>query len=278
LLVNMAAFGVDQDLAQRFLIARSPGRGAISVIASQFVGIAVVSMFLAIGLLLYVFYNRPDVMGAAPAYPLPPTGEATAAYQWFLMKELPPVASGLAMAGLFAVERGSLDSAINALASSLVADIYLPLRRATGRPVDADKPMAAPKAAVALVGAVLVGFAVACVYAFDPKKTPFLDFALNVLNFAFSGMLAVFLTALLTRRGNSGTVVAALVTGMVVVALTQDAPFQRLTATFFGAPKKIAFTWAMPVATGLAFLVCVAGNSRRRAGREGTGVTTPATE
>src|SRR5205814_7213167 len=140
----------------------------ISVTESQFVGIVVVSMFLAIGLLLYVFYNRPDVMGAAHA-DRPPTGEATAAYQWFLMKELPPVASGLAMAGLFAVARGSLDSAINALASSLVADIYLPLRKALGNPVDADKPMAAPKIAVAAVGAVLVGFAIACGFAFDPK-------------------------------------------------------------------------------------------------------------
>src|SRR4051812_19878392 len=154
LLVNMAAFGVDHDLAQRFLIAKSPARGAISVIASQFVGIVVVAMFLAIGLLLYVFYKRPDVMGAAaPQFPPPSTHQATAAYQWFMMKELPPVASGLAMAGLFAVARGSMDSAINALASSVVADIYLPVRQMVGRPVDPDKPVAAPKVAVALMGA-----------------------------------------------------------------------------------------------------------------------------
>jgi SSS family transporter len=265
MLVSMAAFGVDHDLAQRFLIARSPARGALSVIASQFVGIVVVAMFLVIGLLLYVYYKRPDIMGWSPPYPPPSTEQATAAYQLFMMKELPPVASGLAMAGLFAVARGSLDSAINALASSLVADIYLPLRRARGRSADADKPMDAPKIAVAAVGAVLVGFAILCVYVYDPKQ-PFLDFALNVLNFAFSGMLAVFLTALLTRRGNSATVVAALVTGIVVVTLTQDAPLQWITSRLFGRPTRIAFTWAMPVATGLAFLVCVAGATKRREG------------
>ena len=259
LLVNMAAFGVDHDLAQRFLIAKSPSRGALSVIASQFVGIAVVAMFLAIGLLLYVFYKRPDVMGAAaPLHPLPASQQATAAYQWFLMKELPPVASGLAMAGLFAVARGSMDSAINALASSLVADIYLPVRRMLGRPVDPDRPIAAPKVAVAAMGAVMVGFAIGCVFAYDPKQQAFLDFALSVLNFAFSGMLAVFLTALLTRRGNSTSVVLALVTGIVVVALTQDTPFRWITAQVLGAPRTLAFTWAMPLATGLAFLVCLA--------------------
>jgi Na+/proline symporter len=220
-------------------------------------------MFLAIGLLLYVFYKRADVMGSAmPAYPPPSTEQASAAYQWFLMKELPPVASGLAMAGLFAVARGSLDSAVNALASSLVADIYLPMRAAMGRPVDPDKPIAAPKIAVAAMGAVMVGFAIGCVYAYDPKQKGFLDFALLVLNYAFSGMLAVFLTALLTKRGNSASVVAALVTGVVVVALTQDAPFSRITKMVLGKEHTIAFTWAMPVATGLAFLVCVLGKPR----------------
>jgi hypothetical protein len=86
------------------------------------------------------------------------------------MTELPPVASGLAMAGLFAVSQGSMDSAVNALASSAVADIYLPLRTMRGRPLDPDKPVDAPKIAVAAMGAVMTGFAVACAYAYDPKQ------------------------------------------------------------------------------------------------------------
>jgi len=115
----------------------------------------------------------------------------------------------------------------------------------------------------------MVAFAIGCVYAYDPKQKGFLDFALLVLNYAFSGMLAVFLTALLTRRGNSASVVAALVTGVVVVALTQDRPFQWITGMVTRTPRTIAFTWAMPVATGLAFLVCVLGKgSEKRQGFE----------
>jgi Na+/proline symporter len=132
-----------------------------------------------------------------------------------------------------------------------------------GRPVDPVRAAAAPKIAVAAMGAVMVGFAIGCVYAFDPK-TPFLDFALNVLNFAFSGMLAVFLTALLTKRGNSITVILALLTGIAVVALTQDKPLGWITTRVLGSPRTLAFTWAMPIATGLAFLVCVAGAPRLR--------------
>ena len=260
-LVAMAAFGVDHDLAQRFLVARSPGRGALSVIASQFISVVVVSLFLAIGLLLFVFYKAGGSGG-------PPAELGGAVYQWFLMTELPPVASGLAMAGLFAVAQGSMDSAINALASSVVADIFLPLRRMSGRPIDADKPLDAPKWAVAGMGAVMTLFAIGCVFAYDPKQKGFLDFALGVLNFAFSGMLAVFLTALLTKRGNSATVVGALLVGALAVAATQDAPLQWLTGKLFGRPTRIAFTWAMPLATGLAFAVCVLGRPASRAAAE----------
>src|SRR5688572_5982030 len=230
-LINTAAFGVDHDLAQRFLVAKSPSRGSISVIASQFVSLAVVSLFMIVGLLLFIFYKRPDLMGAAaPTYPAP----ASAAYQQFMLKELPPVISGLAIAGLFAVAQGSMDSAINALASSAVADIYIPLKRMRGHRIDENSPIDAPKIAVALMGVVMTVFAIVCAYVYDPKQKGFLDFALGVMTFAFSGMLAVFLTALLTTRGNNTSVILALLTGAFVITLTQNWAWTRITAYYTG--------------------------------------------
>ena len=123
-----AAFGVDQDLAQRFLITKSAARGAISVIASQFISIVVVSLFLVIGLLLYLFYT-PEIVGRVH---LPPPNAAVV-YPWFLMHELPTGLAGLAIAGFFAIAQGSLDSAMNALASSIMADLYIPWKRRRGR-------------------------------------------------------------------------------------------------------------------------------------------------
>jgi SSS family transporter len=262
LFLAIASFGVDHDLAQRFLVAKSPGRGAASVIASQFVSIVVVSLFVFIGVLLYVFYRRPDVMGAAAPSYVP--GENGAAYQQFLLRELPPVVSGLAIAGLFAVAQGSMDSAINAMASSVVADLYLPLRKMSGRPVDPDKPVDAPKLAVAAIGVIMTLFAVGCVFLYEPAHKSFLDFALGVMTFAFTGMLAVFFTALLTRRGNTASVLAALATGAVVVALLQDGVLGWWSAKWFGRPFKLAWPWWMPIGTGLAFLVCVSGRPARR--------------
>ena len=46
------------------LTAKTPLRGSISLILSQFVSIFVVSLFIIVGLLLYIFYKCPQVMGA----------------------------------------------------------------------------------------------------------------------------------------------------------------------------------------------------------------------
>ena len=256
--LEAAAHGVDHDLAQRFLVARSPGRGMLSVIASKFVGVAVVSLFVLIGLLLWVFYKRPDVMGAAaPGYV--PTGDVEPAYPQFLLNELPPILSGLAIAGFFAIAQGSMDSAINAMASSAVADLYFPLRRRLGLPVDPARSTEAPKVAVAAIGGVMTLFAVGCVYAYDPKQNTLLNFALGVMAFAFAGMLGVFLTALLTRRGNNASVIAALAAGVVTITLLQPAILGRWTEFAFGAPLKLAWPWWMPIGTAVSFAVCVLG-------------------
>jgi solute:Na+ symporter, SSS family len=259
--VYMAAFGVDQDLAQRFLVARSPAKGAIAVIAQQFISLATVSMFVAIGLLLFVFYKRPDMMGSlAPDYA---PGQNQGAYAQFLLKELPTVLSGLAIVGLFAVAQGSMDSAINALASSAVSDVYFPLRRRLGRRADVHTPTEAPKFAVAFVGAIMTLAAIGFVFVYDPADRTFIDFALGVMTFAFSGMLGVFLTGLLTRRGNSASVLAALVAGVITIALLQDGVLAWWTKTIFGTPYRLAWPWWMPIGTAASFLVCVLGPPRQ---------------
>jgi Na+/proline symporter len=79
-------------------------------------------------------------------------------------------------------------------------------------------------------------------------------------------MLAVFLTALLTRRGNSASVIAALITGAGTAVLLHDRILPLWTLALFHAPLKLAWLWWMPIATTVAFLVCISGKSRRSRG------------
>lgn len=256
--LTTASLGVDQDFAQRFLISRSPLKGALSVVYSQIIGALVAAGFMLIGLLLYIFYKRPDVMGASAPHYAP---AAANAYPSFLLSELPTVVSGIAIAGFFAIAQGSMDSAINALASSAIADIYLPLRRRLGRADSASPATEAPKVAVALMGLAMVLFAIACIWLYGGQDRTLIDFALGVMSFAYTGMLGVFLTALLTRRGNAASVVAALVTGVLVFTLLQPDLMGRWSTFLFHRQWRLASTWWMPIGTVLSFLVCVAGSA-----------------
>lgn len=257
-LLSTAALGTDHDLAQRFLIVRSATRGAASVVLSQLLAIVVVGLFLAIGLLLYVFYRRPDVMGMELEHP------ATGVYPYFLMTQMPPVVGGLCIAGFFAIAQGSMDSAVNALAASAVSDVVQPLRRRLGLPVD-ESSARAGKWAVAVVGVVMCGFAIGCALAYDPANRTLLDYALGVMTFAFTGMLAVFLAALLTNRGSTWSVIAALVAGAAAVAMMQDSVMAWWSVNWLGAerPWRLAWPWWMTVGTAVAFAVCVLGGRRQ---------------
>ena len=251
---GVAAYGVDHDLVQRMLTAKSAWRGSFSVVAAQLLGIIVAGLFMAIGLLLYIYYNRPDLMGAAaPKQVIIATKDI---YPQFLLT-LPTGLAGLAMAGLFAAAQGSLDSAINAMASSAVADIYWPIRRMRGLTINTSTR--APRLGVALMGALLIGFAIACVYLYDDRTSTLLSFALGIMAFAYTGMLGVFLTALLTKRGNNASVLAALAIGVIVTALMQDSVYAWWTAKLFAGPHHISNFWAMTVGTPISFGVCCAG-------------------
>ena len=257
--LQLATYGTDHDMTQRMLTTKSAWRGGMSAILAQCVSMCVVSLFIIIGLLLYIYYKRPDIMGnGAPTDPIP---QSMKIYPQFLLNHLPVGVAGLAMAGLFAAAQGSTVSAMNAMASSAVSDLYWPIRRRMGLPVNKENTRT-PRLAVMLMGLVLILFAIMCVFLYDPNgKRSLLDFALGIMAFTASGMLAVFLTALLTKRGNFYSVLAALITGAVVVAVFQQ-PVLTWWSTKLGHKLILNGEWDMPIALIAAFLVCISGRPK----------------
>ncbi|MBI1375832.1 MAG: sodium:solute symporter [Phycisphaera sp.] len=250
LLLNIGAYGTDQDLAQRMLTCRSSMKGSMSAIASIAINIPVTLLFMVVGLGLYVFYQRPDLMGdAAPGY-APGGGEKV--FATFILRELPPGVTGLAMAGLFAAGLSSLNSALNAMSSTFVSDFYKPA--CPGR--DEKHYLAVGRLAVVGWGVVLGAFACICVYWQRAIGSTLIDFALMVMVFAYAGLVAVFLTAIFTRRGSELSAIAALVVGFVTVLTLNWQPWVGED----GAGKlTIAFPWQMLIATTLAFGVACSG-------------------
>lgn len=260
-LLNLGAYGTDHDLVQRMLTCRSAVRGSWSAVLGVLVGLPVTALFMTLGLLLYVFYQRPDLMGAAaPAYPAP---EGKEVFLAFILREMPPGMPGVMMAGLFAAGIGSLNSALNAMSATFLNDFYRPLRP------DRDERhyLAVGRWGVAAWGLVLGLFACLCVWWYAAMKAhgqTLIDFALSVMGFAYAGLVAVFATAIFTRRGSGTSAVTALGTGFVAVLGMQPWAW-RVWAPWLGmGDLKLAYPWQLAIATAIAAVVCAAAPSPPR--------------
>ncbi|RYD48526.1 MAG: sodium:solute symporter, partial [Sphingomonadales bacterium] len=66
-LLYIASSGLDQDTTQRLLACKDAKTGARGLYMSVFATVPVVAIFITIGLLLHVLYDRPELMGGATA-------------------------------------------------------------------------------------------------------------------------------------------------------------------------------------------------------------------
>lgn len=191
-LMIIAALGTDQDLTQRMLTCRDVGSARRSVIFSGFVGIPVAGLFLCLGLGLFVYAQNTGSW----LLPLAADGsvDANRVFPAFISDVAPPLLRGLLIAGVFAAAMSSLDSAMGALSSSVVIDLYKPLVRP-----DADERhyVRVSRAGVLVFGAILMLMA----YSFRHADT-FLWLAFELASIPAGGMLGVFLLGLLTSRGS----------------------------------------------------------------------------
>lgn len=258
--VSMSTFGADHDMAQRLFTTKSAWRGGLALVTSKLLGIPVVLLFLVIGLLLHVYYGRPDLMGEMA--PLDVMDDSKRVFPQFLLYHMPTGVKGLAMAGLLAAALSSFDSAINAMAGTFVADIVIPLRKrrrglepgeTRRHDLDVSRWM------VVVMGVLLTVFALLAVFVQKAAGQHLIDFALGVMAYALAPLLGVFCAALFTRRGNNASVLAAFVTGIVAVTLLQ--PF-AMPAWF---DFRLGWPWVWVFATPLAFLAAVIGAPAREA-------------
>ncbi|MCC6660772.1 MAG: sodium:solute symporter [Phycisphaerales bacterium] len=253
-LLGTAAYGTDHDLTQRMLTCRSAVRGGASAFLALALNLPMIAVFMSIGLLLFIFYQRPDLMGAAAPAIVP--AESRDVFLTFIVNEMPAGLRGLLMAAVFAVGVGSLNSALGAMSATLVNDFY---KRA--RPgMDRRHYGRVGTLGVVLWGLILAGFACVCAaYYSEAGLGTLIRFVLSVMNFAYAGLLGVFCTALLTRRGNAASAVSALVAGFIVI-LALYRPVYDLWSPRVGLGEfRLAFPWHLLIGTTAAFLVCVAG-------------------
>jgi len=118
LLLNIAAYGLDQDMTQRVLTCKNKKEGEKSLVYSIIFTIPVVMIFLAIGLLLYLFYQHPEISGIKSAcIDQNIDGQSVTIFMLYILNEMPEGLRGLVTVGAVAAALSSSNSVLSAMSS-----------------------------------------------------------------------------------------------------------------------------------------------------------------
>jgi SSS family solute:Na+ symporter len=224
--LTTASHGTEQLMVQRLLAARNEGESRAALFSSWFVILMQFTLFLFIGVLLYVHYS--DLGLAAPAV-------KDGLYPAFIWNNLPPGVAGLVIAAILAAGMSNLSAALNALASTTIMDFYKPFASARTPGLPEAHFLKLARLATIAWGAVL--FAIGLV---ARNWGSVLEAGLTIASILYGSLLGVFLLGLLTRRVREPAAMIAMVAGLLTMICVK-------TLTH------IAFTWYVVIGTTVTF-------------------------
>ncbi len=259
-LLNLGNFGLDQDTTQRLLTCRDAKAGGRAMIASSLVAIPIVLVFVTIGQLLYLLYERPELMASTAGGELMPefNGESITVFMSYILSEMPDGVRGLATAGIVAAAISTMNSGLSAMSSVLISDFYHPWKESSASR-RSEHYVLAGRLGMLLFAAFLSAMAVLCFYWQRYTDMALLEFALAVMSFAYAGLIGVFFTAVFTDRGSSVSVIAALMAGFVTILAQQSYIVDSLGLPIY--MKSLSFPWQLLIGVGVSIIVCMAGSS-----------------
>ena len=244
--LSMASHGTDQLIVQRLLTCRDVVQSRRALIGSGFAVIVQFTLFLFVGLGLWVFFEGREFAASDEIFAR------------FIIEEMPAGVRGLLIAGVFAAAMSSLSSSINSLASASAYDFWGPLRRrrasaagssATGPADDRDIMIAGKVFTLVWAGLLIVG---AIVFIPLSRGTAAVEVALAAASMAYGGLLGAFALGVLTRRVSQMGAIVGMTVGVGTVVL--------IWATARGA---VAWPWFVFIGLVVTMVVGSAFRTRR---------------
>jgi len=220
--LTTASHGTDQLMVQRLLSARDERQSRIALLSSWLVIFVQFTLFLLIGILLYVHYKDAN---------LPTPAQTDRIYPEFLWRNLPPGVAGLTIAAILAAAMANLSAALNSLASTTVVD-FLRMGPSEGRPAS----LLPARVATVLWGAVLLAIGIVA-----RTWGSVLEAGLTIASIPSGALLGVFLLGVLTRKPREGAAATGVVAGLIAILYVR-----------FRTP--VAFTWYVLIGTVVTFL------------------------
>ncbi len=223
--LTTASHGTEQLMVQRLLSARTQGEGRLALMSSWAVIFFQFSLFLVIGICLFVYYQDNGL-------PRPEKGDRI--YPQFLWNQLPPGIAGLTIAAILAAAMSNLSAALNSLASTTVMDFWKPLAR---RPKsDADWLKLARWITLAW-GAVLFWIALIA-----QQVKSVLETGLGIASIVYGALLGTFLLGLLFKGPGKKAAMAGILAGLS-------------TNLYLFLGTNVKFTWYVLIGTTVTLAV-----------------------
>ncbi len=221
--LTMASHGTDQTIVQRLLAARNEKDSRRALLASGGIILMQFTIFLLIGVLLFVFAQHAPLLAAGE--------RADRILPLFLVREMPPGLAGLLLASIIAVAMSNASGSLNSLAASSVLDFA----RLRGRSADQEKFLRLSRGMTLVWGLILMGFGFV-------KWGPVLEAGLTVASLPFGSLLGLFLLGTLDRRAGAAGALTGMFAGLATV----------LSVWAF---TRVAFTWYVLIGACVTFVV-----------------------
>jgi solute:Na+ symporter, SSS family len=219
--LTTATHGTDQLMVQRLLSARNEGQSRAALLASWVVILIQFTLFLLIGILLFVYYG--DAHLAAPS-------QLDRLYPEFIWNNLPVGVAGLLIAAILAAAMANLSAALNALSSTVVVDFLhggsIRLARRT----------------TVIWGSILLAVAILLRH-----SRSVLEAGLTIGSIPAGALLGVFLLGVLTKKPGEKAAMTGVAAGLTAILLVR-----------FETP--IAWSWYVLIGTVTTFLAGLAGS------------------
>jgi SSS family transporter len=223
LFLDIAPYVTDQAVVQRYLTTADEKQAARGLWMNLVVNIPLALLFFGIGSALFAFCKTfPEQIAV---------GKNDEVYPWFIVQQMPPVVSGLVIAGVFAASMSSLDSSMNSLATVIVSDFYRRFRPA----VTDDVCLRLARWITVATG--VFGGAIAVLLA-HTEMGAIWDALRGIFGFTGGALLGVFLLAGLTRRANGPGALIGVPAGILAAVLA--ATTTELSFMLYGAIGAVA--------------------------------------
>jgi solute:Na+ symporter, SSS family len=231
--LTTASHGTEQLMVQRLLSAKNEKESRLALFSSWFVILFQFTLFLVIGVTLWVYYKDTGLVAPNPPDRI---------YPKFIWEFLPPGISGLVIAAILAAAMSNLSAALNALSSTTVMDFLKPFDVLAKREKNDEHYLGLAKKITVVWCVILFGIGILA-----RQWGSVLEAGLGIASIVYGSLLGVFLLGLLTTRTGEKAAMTGMATGLSVMLYVK-----------FGT--SIAWTWYVLIGSSVTYLVGLAAS------------------